>query len=188
MSANIKIISIGIVFLSLICCSSSPPSKDETQELLDEYDRIIEQQKKIIENALANLRKECSDLREYKKFLVDNWQKYKHEEADLLIQLNERQLEFYSEWYDSLTGDNQSKKALYTQKLMNSLDEKQTVLLRNLYIRRREHDIWVTDFQKKSNDFENRKNLLMNYFKFTFSDDPQMYEIIKLRIERDLTY
>ena len=194
MNANIKILSIGLVSLILICCSSSPPPKDETQELIDEYDKLLEQQKKInekaikdFESALANLRKDCSVLREYKTFINDNWQTYKRDETDFLLQLNERQLELYSEWYDSLKGDNQPKQVLYTKKLANSLNEKQKASWGNLYIKLSQHVDWVSDFQKRSNDFENKKNALLNYVRVLFND-PQFFEIFKLNIERDLAH
>jgi hypothetical protein len=187
MNTNLKILLIGLIPLVLICCSSSPPPKDEIQEVRDESDRRIEQQFEAFENAMVNLRKECSVLKEDKTFLNDNWQKYKQDEADFLIQLNERQLEFYSGWYDSLKGDNQPKMLLYTKKLANSLDETQKALLRNLYMKRLEHNKWVSDFQKRSNDFENKKNVLLNYVRL-LGGDSQSNEIFILLIEKELTY
>jgi hypothetical protein len=187
MNANIKILIISLVSVSLIYCSSSPPPKNETQELFDEPDRRIEQQFKALEDALSNLRKECSDLRKYKTNLNNLWQKNKQDEADLLIQLNERQLELYSEWYDSLKKDNLSKQMLYTEKLANSLNEKQKDLWRILFLNQSDYVNWVSDFQKWSKDFENRKNALLNYVRL-MGGDSQSNDIFILLIEKDLTY
>jgi hypothetical protein len=51
---------------------------------------------------------------------------------------------------------------LYTKKLANSLDEEQKFLWGDLYMKRLKHNKWVTDFQKRSSEFENRKNVLFN--------------------------
>ena len=194
MNGKIKDILVGMFALSFIYCSASPPPKDETQEFLNESYRITEQEKEQIkkefeafENALANLRKECSDLKEYKTLLTDNWQQYKQDEAEFLGQLNQRQLEVYSEWYDSLKRDNLSRTVLYTTKLANSLDEKQKVLWGGLYMKRLEHNKWLTDFQKRSNEFEGRKNVLFNYIRMRISD-PELFEIYRWAHEKDLVY
>jgi hypothetical protein len=194
MSSKIKNLLVSLVALLFICCSSPSPQKDEYQESLDELDRLLEQQEEqtkknieIVEEALTNLRKECSDLREYKAFLIDNWQKYKQHERDFLIQLNDRQRQLYSEWYISQKGDKLLKQRQYGKKLSSSLDKNQRSLFGFLYIKLREHDEWLTDFQKRSNEFQNRKNALLNYAKIMF-DDPSMYENFKLSIENELAY
>ena len=194
MDCNLKNILGGLLALGILFCSSPPPPTDQYQRSLDESDRILEQHEKqnkktieLFDKTLTNLRKESSDLKKYKKFLANNWQKYKQDEAGFLIQLNQLQLEFYSEWFDSLQEDNQPKQMLCTKKLTNSLNVKQNAQLSNPYIKWLEHISWVTDFQKKNNEFQNKKNDLLQFLKLTL-DDPNMYEIMKLSIENELSY
>lgn len=202
MSVNLKILLIGLIILGLICCSSSPPPKDEYQETLDEYqksleeynrllERRIEQDKKIFEaalNTLENLRHECSMIRQNLKFANYKMKEFQQDNTDFMLQLNEQQLELYSEYEDSLKGDSTSKFLLYSKKLDSSLNERQLALWQRLNRMRAENHELATDLKKRIDQFQNKKEALLNYFKFTFSDDPQMYEIIKLDIERDLTY
>jgi hypothetical protein len=194
MKGRIKNIVASMFFLSFIYCSTPPPQKNETQEILEVSDRQTEQETEKIkkeyeefENALENLRKECFDLREYKKLITENWHQYKQVESKFLGQLNQRQLEVYSEWYDSLKSDNLSRAVLYTKKLSNSLNEKQKALWVDLYRRSLEHNKWVTDFQKRGNEFQNRKNALFNYIRMRIND-PELFEIYRWANEQYLVY
>ncbi|MGB5747337.1 MAG: hypothetical protein WBM69_10165 [Desulfobacterales bacterium] len=191
---NINNLLVGLIALSFICCSSPPPPKDEYQASIDEWDRILEQQEKqsektveAVDKSLKNLREECFALKVHKTFISDSWQKYKQDELDFLTQLNQSQQECYSEWYESLKEDNQSKQMLYTHKLTNSLDEKQRPLLGNLITKRLEHVELATDFRKRSDAFQNWKNTLLIYLR-VMVDDPVLYESMKLSIENELAY
>ena len=178
MNHRLKNYLIGLVVFSLIGCSSSPSPRDETQAHIDEYNRLIAQQQKIdertaknLDNALAELRKECSDLRAYKTFLNDFWQKYKRDEADFLTELDKRQSKLYSGLYKSIEAENQPKMFSYAKELSASLDDKQKASLSSLYAKLLQRNNWLTDFKNRSDVFQNRKTALLNYVKALFSGE-----------------
>lgn len=194
MNHRLKNYLIGLVVFSLIGCSSSPSPKDKTQVHIDEYNRLIAQQQKIdertakiLDNALADLRTECSNLRAYKTFLNDFWQKYKRDEADFLTELDKRQSKLYSELYKSIEADNQPKMFSSAKELSSSLDDNQKASLSSLYAKLLQRNKWLTDFKNRSDVFQNRKNALLNYVKALF-DDPKFYEKLRLSIEKQLAY
>jgi hypothetical protein len=198
MSVYLKTLLIIFVVVSHIGCLSPPPQKDEYQETLEtpdeyqksleEYNRQLERQLKAILNTIENLRQECSVIRQDLKFANYKLKEFQQANADFMLQLNEQQLELYSEYEDSLKGNSTSKFLLYSKKLANSINEKQIALLQNLNRKRIENYELATDLKERISQFENKKKTLLDYLKLTFSDDPQMYEIIKLDIEKDLTY
>ena len=142
MSGYLKTLLIGIAAFSLIGCSSSSPPKDEYQETLDEYqksideynrllERQLEQRKKsfeAFENTLNNLRYDCSLIRQNLKFANYKLKEFHQDNADFILQLNEHQLELYSEYEDSLKGAKTSKFLLYHKKLASTLNERQIAL------------------------------------------------------------
>ena len=71
---NINNFLVGLIALSFICCSSPPPQKDEYQERLDEWDRIIEQQEKQSEKTVEAVDKADADaLRDQYRAKVAGW-------------------------------------------------------------------------------------------------------------------
>jgi len=57
----------------------------------------------------------------------------------------------------------------------------------DLYRRGLEHNKWVTDFQKRGNEFQDRKKALFNYIRMRISD-PELFEIYRWVHEKDLVY
>jgi hypothetical protein len=199
MKDNIKFILISLIVLNLICCTAlqppSSPKKDEYQESLDEFDRLLEQREKqnqelmeTLKTGLDNLRLECLSVIWVKMEIDKKLSHYNRHEAILLNQLNDNQLELYSKWIDSINGDNLSRLMLYTRKLKDSLNKEQYASFLNLYDELISNTKEKTDFEQSVAGFENRKNKFLNGIKLLYPDDPTFHKTFKLIIENELTY
>ena len=199
MRLNVSLILI-LIFSCFSCYHQIPKTSEydelfrQTEELIREQEELNRQQEEQLkkqfnqyDKLFATLRNECKELKNIKSYSNLISQKYTQDEIIFLSKLNDKQLELYSKFSESLEGDISSKILLAQKRLAKSLNKEQWVKFVELHNRFLTINQINGEYNKRVRDFEDKKSQLIIYTKLIFNGSPNIFEILMI-IEEDLSY
>jgi hypothetical protein len=133
---------------------------------------------KISEEVFA-IKKEYQQLRQEKGVIDSAFNQYKQNEILFLKKLNDKELEYYANYYESLLNKNWPKTMLYHRKLKKELNSK----LLNIFFNLNEDLMLLVkmnlSYKEKKAYLDNRKQNILDFTRLAFDDDTFYFMIHK---------
>ena len=105
----------------------------------------------------------------------------------MIKNFNEYQLELYSNLYDSALETNTARKLLYKKQLEKTLNDSQQFYLNYILMGLDFLNQWNKEYELKKKEYDNQKATLFSGLKYAFHDDLELYDLLKIRLEQELT-
>jgi DNA repair exonuclease SbcCD ATPase subunit len=164
MKKRLKVSLILVLILASFACYRQVPITSEYDELSKELEELSRQQEELYKQYkefLESLRQECGELKNLKSYINLSLQKYRTDEIVFLAKLNEKQLELFSQFSESLKGDSLSNFLLSSKSLTKLLYEELKIEFDNLFQEHLTIRQLKQEYNKRITDFEDKKNWLI---------------------------